>query len=226
MYNLPDNGAIFPNEKKTVKDFNFAIFDWQNYNSIDFDFETSENLPLLENYLKSGYKNRPMMPQNLRDELILFVNKSDYRKDITIVAHSIGNQVIIRAYNMLPENIKERIKYIVLLDPFTTNYYDYIFKKAHANYKWLSGSTNPDIKNDLTKLLAEGDINGKLYVIVTTDIGKSWYENFSLPFNIITIEDNYQDIPLNSKFPYKIKKYHNGTVNDYFYEGKYDGIFQ
>jgi pimeloyl-ACP methyl ester carboxylesterase len=225
LYNIPDNGAVFPDEKETIKNYNYAVFDWQKYNSIEFDFETSENLPILENNLKTSAIDRPLIPENLAKEIELFVTKTNYEKNIILAAHSLGNQVVLRAYDMLSDNVKEKVKSVILLDPFTTNYYQYLFDKVHANFEWLSGHVNPDIKNDLTTLIEKSGIKEKLYVIVATDVGKSWAENIAYPLNIVTIENKYKELPLDSSYPYKVKKAHNGVVDKFFFDMEYNDIF-
>ncbi|HPO51182.1 MAG TPA: hypothetical protein PLO89_12720, partial [Spirochaetota bacterium] len=54
MYNIPTGGAGIPNFKKQLNKYNVAVFDWQEFNNIAENYETSQNLSRLESNLKKN----------------------------------------------------------------------------------------------------------------------------------------------------------------------------
>ena len=222
MYNVPNNGASFPDFKNQLNKYNVAVFDWQNYNNIAKEHENSENLAYLEEYLKKNPIDWPSIPKNLADELELLTEKDDSGRDIYIVAHSLGNQVIIRAYSELSDKAKERIKLIALLDPFTTDHYDYMSKVVPGDHHWLTGLTTPWLKEDLTGVIKSCGIVDKLVVIPSSDIGASWVANYAEPLGIKVINEYPKQIPFNGLYAYKTKTLHNKPLDWFFLEEKYN----
>ncbi|OHD12595.1 MAG: hypothetical protein A2086_16055 [Spirochaetes bacterium GWD1_27_9] len=221
MYNVPGGGAMIAEFKKRQADFNTSVFDWQEYNSIADDYETSQNLPLLEKNLKENPKDWPLLPKNLSDEIELFVTETNYQKDIYLVCHSLGNQVVIRAYNMMPKKVQERIKLIVLLDPFTTNYYNYMSKKLNVDTDWIAGSTNGWVKDELIDLIKKNELKDKLVVIPSSDIGKNWVDDIATPLELKVI-DNTKEVPVDGFYALRTKILHDKIVDKFFIEGKFD----
>ncbi|HOJ64122.1 MAG TPA: hypothetical protein PLE45_06845 [Spirochaetota bacterium] len=224
LYNTPTYGATFPNFEKMESSYNYAIFDWQNYNNITKEHENSENLMILEQYLKNPPKKWPSIPKNFSDEIELLSSFIEPDRNIYIVAHSLGSQVVIMGYNMLSEETKRKIKLVVFLDPFTTEHYNYIAKKTGGDIHWLTGLTNQEVKEDLTKILESSGLKDKLIVISSTDIGKSWVEIFAKPLDIRVIEDDYKDLPFDIFYASKSKKYHDEILKWFFWDKKYNKI--
>ncbi len=223
MYNLPNNGASFPDFKKKQQTHNVASFDWQNYNNTAKEHENSEDLLYLEENLKKPPFTWPSIPKNLTDEIELLVNNTKYKGTIYIVAHSIGNQVVIRSYSMLSDKAKERVKNVVLLDPFTTVHYQYMSTRVKGDHTWLTGLTSSWIKEDLTSLLQSSGIIEKTIVIPSSDIGVSWVENFAKPLNITVINEYKKEIPVDFSYAGTTKKLHNNVLDWFFLDERYDG---
>jgi len=222
MYNVPGLGAAFPTIKQRITDFNFAIFDWQLYNNIASEYENTENLAELEDNLRDNPKDWPLIPENLAKELEFFVKKTNYTKNIILTAHSLGSQVVLRAYEMLSQDVRDKIKLVVFLDPFSSNHFEYMYDKLDKNYKWLTGATNPRVKRELNNLIQNNDIKAKLYVIISTDIGASWVYNFAKPNDLPVIDKDFQDIKFNASYGRLVKKYHEDILDWFFSEKKYD----
>ncbi|MBP7551994.1 MAG: hypothetical protein KA885_01105 [Spirochaetes bacterium] len=222
MYNIPNNGASFPDFKKQLNKYNVAIFDWQNYNNIAKEHENSENLTYIEEYLRQNPIDWPSIPKNLCDELELLVSTDEDGGDIYIAAHSLGNQAIVRAYSMLSDKAKERIKLIALLDPFTTDHYDYMCKVVPGDHHWLTGLTTPWLKEDLTNVIKSSGIIEKLVVIPSSDIGASWVANYAEPLGIKVINEYPEHLPFDGLYAYKTKTLHNKPLDWFFLEEKYN----
>jgi pimeloyl-ACP methyl ester carboxylesterase len=222
MYNVPSNGATFPSHKERITEFNFANFDWQLYNNTESQYENSEDLATLEEYLKKNPYDWPLIPKNLADEIELFVKKTGYEKEIILAAHSIGNQVVLRAYKLLSDETRKKISKIVFLDPFTSDHFDYMNIKTSKDLKWLTGFKNPTIKNELNSLIQSSDIKEKLSVIISTDIGESWVYYFAKPNDLIVIDKDQQQIKLDALYGSRSKKYHELILDWFFSEKRYD----
>ncbi|HOV13632.1 MAG TPA: hypothetical protein PK771_05060 [Spirochaetota bacterium] len=221
MYNIPNGGAAIPDCKKQLNNYNVAIFDWQEFNNIAENYETSENLPRLEKNLKEPPKDWPNIPENLKNEIEFLIEKNNYSEKIILVAHSIGSQVTLRAYNMLNKKYKNMISKIYFLDPFTTNHFDFMNEKLNmGDNHWITGNTSSWIKDDITNLLTD-DVKSKLTVIISTDIGKSWVKNFANPLNIKTIEDDYKNYPFDGLYAWRTITKHDEVINWFFDKNKY-----
>jgi pimeloyl-ACP methyl ester carboxylesterase len=224
MYNVPGRGATMPDVKRRTDDYNIAIFDWQSYNNIDGDSETSQNLTILESNLKNPPDNWPDIPENLAQELELFINETGYNRQVILVAHSFGNQVVTRAYNKLSEKAKARVRLIAYLDPFTTNYFDYMGAKMSTDYHWITGATSSWIKDDLTEIMKDSDMIRKTVLIYSSDIGKAWDEYFASPLEIRSYDDEYEELKLWQNYGWKTMKKHEDIVGNVFYYKKFDQI--
>lgn len=221
LYNIPSYGAALPNFEKMPSGYNFAIFDWQNYNNITKEHENSENLAILEQYLRKNPEKWPSIPENLAKEIELISPYIEPEKYIYLISHSIGNQVVIRAYDLLSFDTKRKIKLLILLDPFITEYYNYLGKKVGTDPHWITGLTSKWLKEDLMRLIERGGLKEKIVVIPTTDIGKSWTDSIAIPLNIKVIDNDYKNFPLNLFYASKTKKYHDEIIKWFFWDKKY-----
>jgi pimeloyl-ACP methyl ester carboxylesterase len=222
MYNVPGRGATMPDVQSRLSEYNVAIFDWQQYNNTAGDYETSQNLSQLEQNLKEPPKNWPDIPENLAEEIELIIAETGYDRQIILTAHSFGNQVVTRAYNMLSEQAKARIKVVVFLDPFTTNYFDYMNKKVAADYHWLTGATTPWIKDDLTQVLKKSEIIEKTVLVYSSDIGKAWDVYFAKPLNIRSYDDNFVEYRLWQNYGWRTVKKHDDVIDSVWTKKKFD----
>lgn len=221
MYNIPTGGAGIPDFKNQLNKYNVATYDWQKFNNIAENYETSQNLSELESNIKKNPVDWINIPEQLRDEIKIMVDNTKYDKKIILVAHSIGTQVTLRAYNMLEPEYKNRISKIFFLDPFTTNHFDYMNEKVGGDNHWMTGNTSKWIKEDITNLL-DDDVKSKLTVIISTDIGKSWVKNFASPLGIKTIEKDFKDFPIDGLYAWRTIRFHDKVMDWFFLDNKYN----